>query len=245
MMIASNLDLQNDKPLYLQLAETIKARIAQNIWSLGMMIPSENELAKDFDISVGTVKKALSVLVQEGVLFRRQGKGTFVASPDFSKSFSRFFRYDWQGGKRAETPGSKVLSIEVIQPDRPVIEKLQLEGSQQVFRIKRVRTIQNKPFVIEDIYLPYERFKGLETMALDQRLLYPIYNETFATPVIWADEYLQPATAGQADAESLGIQPGDPVMCVERLAYTYQDRPVEWRRSIGRGDLFRYHIVVK
>jgi len=244
-MIASNLDLKNDKPLYLQLAEAIKTRIAQNIWSLGMMIPSENELARDFNISVGTVKKALSVLVQEGVLFRRQGKGTFVASPDFSKSFSRFFRYDWKGGESLETPGSKVLSIEIIQPDRPVVEKLRLDQKQRVFRVKRVRTIQNKPFVIEDIYLPFDRFKGLDTMPLDERLLYPIYNESFSTPVIWADEYLQPATAGEADAELLGIHPGDPVMCVERIAYTYQDQPVEWRRSIGRGDIFRYHIVVR
>jgi len=245
MMISSNLDLKNDKPLYLQLAEAIKTRISQNIWSLGMMIPSENELAKDFNISVGTVKKALGVLVQEGVLFRRQGKGTFVASPDFSKSFSRFFRYDWQSGESVETPGSKVLSIEVIRPDRSVVEKLQLDEQQRVYRVKRVRTIQSKPFVIEDIYLPYERFKGLEEMPLDQRLLYPIYNETFSTPVIWADEYLQPATADQADAEMLGIRHGDPVMCVERIAYTYQDLPVEWRRSIGRGDIFRYHIVVR
>lgn len=245
MMISTGLDLKNDKPLYLQLADAIKTRIAQNIWSLGMMIPSENELAKDFDISVGTVKKALSVLVQEGVLFRRQGKGTFVASPDFSKSFSRFFRYDWQAGESAETPGSKVLSIDVIPPDADVIDRLQIAAQQQVFRLKRVRTMQNKPFVIEDIYLPYQRFKGIESIPLDQRLLYPIYNENFATPVIWADEYLQPATADPAAAETLGIKPGDPVMCVERIAYTYQDIPVEWRRSIGRGDIFRYHIVVR
>lgn len=245
MMISSGLGLKNDKPLYLQLADAIKTRIAQNIWSLGMMIPSENELAKDFDISVGTVKKALSVLVQEGVLFRRQGKGTFVASPDFSKSFSRFFRYDWQTGEAAETPGSKVLSIDVIQPDADVIDRLQIAARQQVFRLKRVRTMQNKPFVIEDIYLPYKRFKGIESIPLDQRLLYPIYNENFATPVIWADEYLQPAIADPAAAETLDIRAGDPVMCVERIAYTYQDIPVEWRHSIGRGDIFRYHIVVR
>jgi GntR family transcriptional regulator len=245
MMTSTGLDIKNEKPLYLQLAEAIKARIAQNVWSLGMMIPSENELAEDFNISVGTVKKALSVLVQEGALFRRQGKGTFVTSPDFSKSFSRFFRYDWKSGESAETPGSKVLSIEVIQPDSSVVDRLQLDPEQKVFWLKRVRTIQNKPFVIEDIFLPFERFKGLELIALDQRLLYPIYNEIFSTPVIWADEYLQPAIADQAAAEILGIQPHDPVMCVERIAYTYQDVPIEWRRSTGRGDTFRYHIVVK
>ena len=104
------LDLQSEKPLYLQLAEVVKSRIAEKEWELGMMIPSENQLAKDFDISVGTVKNALNALVAEGVLFRRQGKGTFVASPDFSKSFSRFFRYDWRREDRTEIPGSKILA---------------------------------------------------------------------------------------------------------------------------------------
>jgi len=244
-MISSNLDLKNDKPFYLQLAEAIKGRITDNTWRLGMMIPSENELAKEYGISVGTVKKALGVLVQEGVLLRRQGKGTFVASPDFSKSFSRFFRYDWKSGNTVETPGSKVLSIKVIRPDDIISDKLQIDPNQQVFRMKRIRTTQNKPFVIEDIYISCERFRGIETLTLDQRLLYPVYNEKFSTPIIWAEEYLQPESASSEAAEILGIRPNNPVMCVERIAYTHGDLPVEWRRSIGRGDLFRYHIIIR
>lgn len=244
-MISAELDLKNEKPLYLQLVEAIKARIAGSVWSLGMMIPSENELARDFDISVGTVKKALGVLVQEGVLFRRQGKGTFVASPDFSKSFSRFFRYDWNSGDDAEIPGSKVLGITVEPPDATVCERLQLNAAERVIRMKRVRTLHGEPFVAEDIFLPYQRFHGIEALPLDQRLLYPVYNEQFATPIIWADEYLQPAAASTEVAALLGIPSQAPVMCVERIAYTYGDEPVEWRRSLGRGDRFRYHIVVR
>lgn len=244
-MISSNLDLQNDKPLYLQLVEAIKGRIAQNFWSLGMMIPSENELAKDFAISVGTVKKALSVLVQEGVLFRRQGKGTFVASPDFSKSFSRFFRYGLTGGDSGEVPGSVILDRTVVKPDAKIAEVLQLSTDAEVLRIKRIRTLQKIPFSVEEVCLPYERFKGIETLSIENKLLYPIYSEKFATPIIWADEYLQPGVADQETAAALGIEEGAPVMCVERVAHTYEDVPVEWRRSIGRGDSFRYHIVVR
>ena len=96
-MKQTHIDMQSDKPLYMQLVEAIKQKISSNSWKIGMMTPSENELSKEFNISVGTVKKALGILVQEGVLFRRQGKGTFVASPDFSKSFSRFFRYIFRG----------------------------------------------------------------------------------------------------------------------------------------------------
>jgi len=240
-----SIDFKNEKPLYLQLVEAVKQRISNNIWSLGMMIPSENELSRDFNVSVGTVKKALGILVQEGVLFRRQGKGTFVASPDFSKSFSRFFRYGLVEGDSAETPASKILEMTVIKPNSKTAEVLHLYETDDVIRIKRIRTLQKIPFAVEELYLPYERFKGIEDISIENKLLYPIYSEKFATPIIWADEYLQPDIANLETAELLGIEQNAPVMCVERIAHTYEDAPVEWRRSMGRGDSFRYHIVVR
>lgn len=239
------IDITNEKPLYLQLAEAIKQKISSNTWKIGMMIPSENELSREFVISVGTVKKSLGILVQEGVLFRRQGKGTFVATPDFSKSFSRFFRYGQKGDVTGEAPGSVINDMSVIIPPAPIAEVLQLETNAEVLRIKRVRTLQEIPFSVEELYLPYVRFKGIEEVSLEDKLLYPIYNEQFATPIIWADEYLQPDVADQDTASALGIDVGAPVMCVERLAHTYEDIPVEWRRSLGRGDSFRYHTVIR
>ena len=96
------LNLKSSHPLYFQLKELIKLQIADKVWKLDEMIPSENELAAVYDISVGTVKKALSVLVEEGVLYRRQGKGTYVARPDFGKSFIRFFRYGRTQGEEGK-----------------------------------------------------------------------------------------------------------------------------------------------
>lgn len=244
-MKQTRVDFKNEKPLYLQLVEDIKQKISSNIWKIGMMIPSENELSKELDVSVGTVKKSLGLLVQEGVLFRRQGKGTFVATPDFSKSFSRFFRYGQTGDFSGDIPGSVVLDMSVIKADQQIAKILQLGIDTEVLKIKRVRTLQQIPFSVEELYLPYERFKGLDKSLIENKLLYPIYNKEFSTPIIWADEYLQPDIADQETAEALGIEEGAPVMCVERLAHTYEDIPVEWRRSIGRGDSFRYHIVIR
>lgn len=244
-MNMNSIDFKNEKPLYLQLVEAIKQKISSNTWKIGMMIPSENELSRDFGISVGTVKKALGILVQEGVLFRRQGKGTFVATPDFSKSFTRFFRYGQDADLPAEIPGSIILGSSIVEADAKVAGALHLEEKSKVFYIKRIRTLQQVAFSVEDIYLPYERFEGIEEMDLADQLLYPIYSERFSTPIIWADEYLQPDVADTVTAEGLGIDEGAPVMCVERLAHTYEDIPVEWRRSYGRGDSFRYHIVIR
>ena len=244
-MTVRHIDFSNKMPLYAQVVDAIKHKISSNQWTLGMIISSENELAKEFNVSVGTVKKALGILVQDGILYRRQGRGTFVASPDFSKSFSRFFRYGLVENSAEEIPESSFLSLDIIPADSTVSQHLHIKLGANVIMMKRIRSLQNTPFSVEEIFLPYERFAGLEKMDLSQALLYPIYNLDFSTPIFWADEYLQPEVANPEIARQLNIQPNSPVMCVERTAYTYEDIPVEWRRSVGRGDSFRYHIVIR
>lgn len=241
----SNIDIAKDKPLYLQLVDVIKEKVTSNTWTQGSKIPSENELAKEFDLSVGTVKKALDVLGQEGILFRRQGQGTFIASPDFSKSFIRFFRYGQTDGKPSEVPGCRILSLDIITAGDRVAEILHLKSDDKVVKVKRVRTLQDIPFAVEDLYLPYERFKGIEATTLENKLLYPIYSNDFSTPIVWVDEYLKPAIPDDPTAELLGIEQSTPVICIERIAHSYGDVPVEWRHTVGRGDNFRYHIVVR
>ncbi|PLX66675.1 MAG: GntR family transcriptional regulator [Denitrovibrio sp.] len=243
-MAIKDLNVQNEKPLYIQLVELIKERIADNIWSIGMMIPSENELARELDVSAGTVKKALNVCVQDGVLFRRQGKGTFVASPDFSKSFNRFFRFASKDGEQ-NIPATETLVLEVIEAPSEIAEKLKITTGEKVIKYRRTRTLNGITFVVEDIYLIYETFKGFENYNLSGKFLYPIFHSDFGTPILWAKEDIHPDVADKNTAELLGIELKAPVMCIERIAYTHKDQPVEVRFSIGRGDTFRYSIIVR
>lgn len=244
-MSSLRIEVTNDKPLYLQLVAIIKQRVVENSWQPGMKIPSENEMAREFDLSVGTVKKALGVLVNEGVLFRRQGQGTFISSPDFSRSFIRFFRYGMTGGKPSEVPGSKILELSVFPADNKVANSLNLQPEDKVYWVKRVRTLQNMPFAVEDLYLPYDRFQGIDQVPLEDRLLYPVYSTEFSTPIIWADEFLQPVTLNDETASLLHVDAGTPAMCVERIAHSYRDTPVEFRRSVCIGNNFKYHIEIR
>ena len=239
------LNLKSSHPLYFQLKELIKLQIADKIWKLDEMIPSENELAVVYDISVGTVKKALSVLVEEGVLYRRQGKGTYVARPDFRMSFIRFFRYGRTEGDEGRFPSSRVLDSDVMAPAARVKTFLKLNDTDNVIIIKRVRSLENSPLMLEDLYLPEKIFKGFDRIDISQELLYPIYDDKYNTPITWADEYLWPEIASIETAKILGIKKGDPVICIERIAYTHGDHPVEFRYSVGRGDHFRYHIELR
>lgn len=239
------IDFKNEKPLYLQLVEIIKQRVVANSWAPGMKIPSENEMTREFGLSVGTVKKALGVLVNEGILFRRQGQGTFIASSDFSRSFIRFFRYGMTGGKPSEVPGSKILDFSVVAADPEISEVLELQPGEKVYRMNRIRTLQNIPFAVEDLYLPFERFKGIDSIPLEDQLLYPIYSMEFSTPIIWADEFLQPAVTDSETASILEVDEKTPVFCIERIAHSYGDLPVEFRRSVCAGNNFKYHIEIR
>jgi GntR family transcriptional regulator len=241
----ARLDPNSFVPLYHQLKEILKSSIAAGVWKANEMIPSENELASSYDVAVGTVKKALAELTREGFILRRQGRGTFVARPDFGRSFFRFFRFDLNQASDGVVPISKVLFAGASQPPPRVREVLRLSKRERVLQIKRLRAFNDLPLMYEDLYLPEKIFAGLDRIDISRELLYPIYDSRFNTPIIWADEFLEPRLATPEVAGHLCISPGDPVIFLERIAYSFEDKPVEFRASFGRGDRFRYHIELR
>ncbi len=243
-MNEKSLDLNSAVPLYYQLKELLKQKIYLNSWKPDQMIPSESAISAAYGVSVGTVKKAIFELVREGILYRRRGKGTFVARPNFDRSFIRFFRFAWDEEGEPIVPTSRVISSEVTLPSEQVRNVLTLGENEDIIVIKRVRKVRNIPLVLEDLCLPQRLFSGFEKIDISEKLLYPIYEEKYNIPIIWADEFLEPRIATEQQAHYLGIDQGDPVIYIERIAYTYGDKPVEFRCCIGRGDGFRYHIEI-
>lgn len=242
---SGELDSSSYVPLYHQLKEVLKRRIAAGEWKTGQMIPSENELAAVFDISAGTVKKALLELARDGVVVRRQGKGTFVARPDFKRSFFRFFRHGAGQNIEGVIPESRVLFCGTASPPARVREALNLSADRRCLLIKRIRSLHETPLMYEHIHLPRKMFNGFEKIDISQELLYPIYESRFHVPIVWAEEFLEPRLAAGDIAGHLGLAEGDPVIYIERIAYTFRDVPVEFRSSYGRGDRFRYHIELR
>lgn len=241
----AKLDPNSFVPLYHQLKEILKSSIATGVWKANDLIPSENELAFVHDVAVGTVKKALAELAREGLIVRRQGKGTFVARPDFGRSFFRFFRFDLSQANEGVVPVSQVLFAGPTQPPPRAQEVLRLSMGEKTLQIKRLRAFNDFPLMYENIYLPERIFAGLDRIDISHELLYPIYDSKFNTPIIWADEFMEPCLATSEVAAHLGISQGDPVIFLERIAYTFEDKPVEFRSSFGRGDRFRYHIELR
>lgn len=245
--IADNkkIDFQDILPLYFQLKEIIKDNIKNKKWKVGELIPSENKMSEAYGVSVGTVKKALTELAAEGLVYRKKGKGTYITRPDFIGSFNRFFLYGLRNENKKVQMESKVLESAVIRPDDRVKETLRLKGRSRVICIKRVRLINDMRYMLETIYLPNHLFKGFESMDISRGLLYPIYERKFNTPVIWAEEFLEPQIADKPKAKLLDLKEGAPLIAVERIAYTFNDIPIEMRLSFGRGDCFRYRLEIR
>jgi GntR family transcriptional regulator len=138
-----------------------------------------------------------------------------------------------------------VLARGVVEPSEEVMQALKLEKRKKTIMIRRLRILEDTPLMLEDIYLPEEIFNGFDQVDISQKLLYPIYESKYKTPITWAEEFLKPLIADQEAAAYLGIAPGRAVIAIERIAYTLEDRPVEFRKSLGRGDQFSYHIEIR
>ncbi|MBF8780809.1 GntR family transcriptional regulator [Pseudomonas fulva] len=233
-------------PRYQQLRDHLVEQIANNRWRPGEAIPTEAALASEFDMSVGTVRKAIDVLVAEGVLERQQGRGTFIRRPQFQSSLFRFFRFESATGERA-MPQSRILSIEPLQAPSAVAQALGLATGGEVIRIVRTRLLDAKPVLAEEIWLPRQLFEPLLEADLDRQgpLLYPIYEQLCGQVVAYAEETLTAEAVDAVHGRLLQVPAESPVVVIERLARDYAGKPLEWRRSRGHAQHFRYRIEIR
>ncbi|ALF89978.1 MULTISPECIES: GntR family transcriptional regulator [Ralstonia solanacearum species complex] len=233
-------------PRYQQLRDDLAAQIARQQWRPGDAIPTEAELAKLYNVAVGTVRKAVDVLVAEGLLERFQGRGTFVRRASFASSLFRFFRFQNARGER-RVPESRILKRDVLDAPSAPSAGLQIETGTPVIRLTRLRLLDGAPLLAEEIWLPYDRFEALATLELDAfgDLLYPLYETQCGQIVASAEETLTAEAVNATYARLLRIQAGDPVMVIERVARGYDRVPLEWRRSRGAAAHFRYHVDIR
>lgn len=233
-------------PLYQRLRDDIAHQIARNVWRSGEPIPTEAELAATHRVAVGTVRKAIDLLVADGLVERQQGRGTFVRRPRFDRSLFRFFRHLGPDGTQA-IPEGRIVERDVRPAPSSVRDALGLESRRDAIRLIRTRHLGGRPILSEEIWLPAGRFGPILEEPLTEigDLLYPAYERLCGEIVARAEETLTIGSAGAADAASLEIAEGAPVVVIERLAFGFDNRPVEWRLTRGAASEFRYHIDIR
>lgn len=232
-------------PLYQQIKGLILNGLRLGEWKPGEAIPSEMELASRFRVSQGTVRKAVDELAAENLLLRRQGKGTFVATHAEQHVQFRFLKLVPDSG----TPGSEgpaqrhIVECRRTRASADVARALALRSGDAVLQARRVLSFSGTPTILEDIWLPAAPFKGLtaERLSNYHGPMYALFETEFNVRMVRADEKIRAESAVDGREELLAVARGTPLLCVERIAYTYKDIPMELRRGYYRTDTHHYH----
>ncbi|MGB6241873.1 MAG: GntR family transcriptional regulator [Castellaniella sp.] len=228
-------------PLYQQIKGLILQGLDRGEWKPGEAIPSELELAARFQVSQGTVRKAIDELAADNLLIRRQGKGTFVATHNEARVRYRFLRLSPDDGQAA-TSSSQILDCRRTKASADIAAALDLRAGDAVVNMRRLLSFDDIPTILDDIWLPGSVFKGL-TLEFLQRYRGPVYalfETEFGVSMVRAEEKIRAVAATAAQADFLRVQSGSPLLQVERIAYTYGDRPMELRRGHYVTDRYHY-----
>jgi len=239
------MDKQLVSPNYRPLYEQIKVMITQSLiageWRPGEAIPSEFELAARYKVSQGTVRKAIDSLSAENILIRRQGKGTFVATHNAEVIKLRFLRLTSVTGQK-ELLQNEFISCEKGKANAYMAKTLQIKAGASTIEIKRLLTFSGRPLIYDHIIVPASPFKGLKGAKVEEwnGSMYSMYESVFGVRMVRAEERLKAVGADRETAQALGLKEGFPLLSVERVSFTYGDKPMEWRLGLCLTDDHHY-----
>lgn len=234
-----------NSPSYRPLYDQIKVLLTQSLiggeWRPGDMIPSEIELASRYKVSQGTVRKAIDSLAGENILIRRQGKGTFVATHNEEGIKLRFLRLTAASGQK-EALQNELISCTKNKADHRFAKILELKASAALIDVKRLLTFSGRPLIYDHIVIPAAPFKGLNATRIEenQGSMYSMYETEYGIRMIRAEERLTAVAAEGDVAIALALKDGTPLLSIERVSYTYGDKPMEWRLGLCLTDDHHY-----
>ncbi len=243
---------RNGAPAFSPLYQQIKALILRSLragqWQPGEAIPSEMEFAARFRVSQGTVRKAIDELAAENLLLRRQGKGTFVATHAERQVQYRFLRLiPNDGDPNSEGPAQrKIIDCRRLRSSAETARALELRTGDAVLQVRRVLSFAGQATILEDLWLPGGPFKGLtaERLSADQGPMYALFEAEFGVRMVRAEEKIRAVLPDATQSALLHVEPGTPLLSVERIAFTYDNHAIELRRGLYRTDHHYYRNVL-
>lgn len=231
-------------PLYQQIKVLILQRLQSGEWKPSAAIPSEVDLAARFKVSQGTVRKAIDELAAENLLVRRQGKGTFVATHAERQVQYRFLRlFPDNGDPNSEGPAQRqIIDCKRSRASADVARALAIRPGDAVLQVRRVLSFATVPTILEDLWLPGAPFKGLtaERLADYDGPMYGLFETEFGVRMVRAEEKIRAVLPDAEQCALLRANSKTPLLSVERIAYTYNDAPMEMRRGLYLTDTHYY-----
>ncbi|RSK26749.1 GntR family transcriptional regulator [Bacillus sp. HMF5848] len=231
-------------PIYYQLEELIKQQIENGELTPGTMLPSERELSDIYNISRMTVRQAITNLVNQGFLYREQGRGTFVIEKKFEQDLLGLSSFSEQMLQRGLKPGSILLSFKTLHVSEDICAKLQINTENEVHRIERVRLANEQPIALETTYIPAALLPQLSEQVL-QDSLYKYVEAQLNQSIHFARQTLEAVIATDFEIKHLQLAKSDPILLIERIAYLDDGTPFEVTKSAFRADKYKFTIDIK
>ncbi|MDO9420609.1 MAG: GntR family transcriptional regulator [Herminiimonas sp.] len=227
--------------LYKEVKRQVLEALAAKEWEPGDVIPPEKQLCIRFGVSVGTLRKAIDELVAENILIRHQGRGTFVALHNRGSHLYRFFNVVRHDSKKFY-PTLALKLFEKKKADKTCSEKLGIERNSVIFRFTNLRSLDEKPVLVDRISLPESLFAGLTEAQVRDRpsTLYNLYQSEYGLNIIRIEERVRASLADAELSKLLDVDVGAPLLQIHRVAFSYNDQPVEYRVSYVNTENYEY-----
>jgi GntR family transcriptional regulator len=230
-------------PLYIQIRKSLYDDIANHVLTPGQKLPSEDELAFRFGVSRMTVRQGIADLIDEGLLYRRHGVGTFVAQPFVERDQTRLTNFVEIARKEGIDLKVKLLVAEVVPAKLKVARSLSLSEGDLVIRVNTLRYTSGLPITVHDSHVPYKLFPQLLQEDLEVNHLWDIF-DSYGRQVKRAVQSLEAREADEEIAELLELEPGAPILYKERTVFLVDGTPVEFTYCYNRGDRYRLTVVL-
>ncbi|MCU9533418.1 GntR family transcriptional regulator [Streptococcus sp. CSL10205-OR2] len=233
----------SEKPLYLQLADTLAQKIKE-LFSPNDKLLSERELTNQYGVSRMTVRLALQELETRGLIYKKHGKGTFVAeTSDSTVDLSASYSFTDHMRNLGKVPKTEILSFSEVKASDYIAKQLNLSQNDMVYEIERLRIADDVPMMVERSYIPKDIFKGLRCERLYEKPLYEIFSDDYSQTIRTAEEEFFASIALDRESKFLKIKSGSPVLHIVRKTFNTKNHIIEFTFSIARADQFRYKIT--
>lgn len=228
------------RPVYIQIHDTIKQKIEENIWKIGDRIPSERELALQFGVSRMTLRQAIQNLSDEGILERKIGSGTYVANQKVQEKMTGTTSFTDIMISQGRIPSSKVISYFVTTPSSSECEKLQVTAKQQVLRMERIRYADGVPICLEIASIPERLISGFSKEEITTSFYAMLEKEGYM--IGRATQIISATTASEQIADFLQMKKGEAILRLRQVSFFENGTPFEYVRTQYAGSRFEFYL---
>jgi len=241
----NNISRSSKVPFYYQLYQILLSQIRDGTWQPDEMLPTEVDLVKEYNLSRSTVRQAMDMLVNDGLIFRRRGQGTFVSKPTIDQSLNRIVSFWEDMHQRGFEPSTKVLSSEVIPASEDVAEILNITIGDELASLVRLRLADGEPMSIEHSLLVHQYCTGVMQEYFANNSLRQMLEQNYNIRLTYARQKVRAIPASQTLANDLMVEQNSPLLYMERVTNSDQNIPIEFLRIYHRGDRYTFFTELR